>query len=107
MPGVIHPPILFWQVHEPPTLPPSASDVPDRGGSADPEHWHSQAFAVERQHDRKRKATRYEKFTTRMVLLSSVIMLGVTMCLHLANYGLETKTSSTSGTHSNFYKEDE
>lgn len=68
--------------------------------------WRSQSFAEPsgRRAGRQR-ATRYERFTTRMVLVSSVIMLGVTACLHVINYDLETKTSSTSGTHGDFYKE--
>lgn len=67
--------------------------------------WRSQSFAEPsgRRAGRQR-ATRYERFTTRMVLVSSVIMLGVTACLHVINYDLETKTSSTSGTHGDFYK---
>lgn len=111
MPAAIHEPILFWQVYDPPV------EIRD-GGSHGPgsrratpvpahNHWHSQSFAAERPQPTKRRATRYEKFTTRMVLLSSILTLGVTMGLHLANYGLETKTSSTSGTHSGFYKEGE
>lgn len=55
----------------------------------------------------KRRATRYERFTTRMVLVSSVLMLAVTAGLHVFNYSLETKTSSTSGTHGGFYKDGE
>lgn len=76
----------------------SASDRPT---------WQSQDFAAREEEPTKRRPTRYERFTTRMVLVSSVLMLVVTTGLHLFNYGLETKTSSTSGTHGDFYKDDE
>lgn len=81
-----------------------------RDGAVAPpaERWHSQVFGAPppRRIGRKR-ATRYERFTTRMVLVSSLIMFGVTACLHLFNYGLETVTSSTSGTHQSFSKDNE
>ncbi len=111
MPGVLHPPLQFWQVHQPPAGPaaPGASHRPARSAqsTSGAEHWRSHVFAVSAAPGKRRHATRYEKFTTRMVLLSSVLTLGITMYLHLANYDLETKTSSTSGTHSTFYKADE
>lgn len=89
---------------------PDVADWPAQTATARraPARWRSQVFeapSVERAG--KRRATRYERFTTRMVLVSSVIMLGVTACLHVFNYGLETKTSSTSGTHGSFYKEND
>ncbi|MEB4613645.1 hypothetical protein [Leucobacter sp. M11] len=102
MPAAITPSPLLWQV-----TPPSPIPGGKRRRSTGAEPWRSQSFASETPKDAKRRATRYEKFTTRMVLLSSVLTLGVTAGLHVFNYGLETKTSSTSGTHSNFYKEDE
>src|SRR6478609_9180401 len=52
---------------------------------------------------RSRTASRYERFTTRVVVVSSLLLLGFTACLHVFNYGLQTQTSSTSGTHSGFY----
>lgn len=82
-----------------------ASGVLPQGG---PTRWRSQFFTAPKASKAgKRRATRYERFTTRMVLVSSVIMLGVTASLHVFNYALETKTSSTSGTHGSFYKEEE
>lgn len=98
-----------------PTMPAAVEDREDTTWhmsdvlpSAGPARWRSQFF-TDRQAGRtgRRRATRYERFTTRMVLVSSVIMLGVTASLHAFNYGLETKTSSTSGTHGSFYKEDD
>lgn len=97
MPAAIPAPHPLWQVHEPNPAP-----------TAEPSNaWRSQPFVNETPPPTRRRATRYEKFTTRMVLLSSVLTLGTTAGLHLYNYDLETKTSSTSGTHSGFYKEDE
>lgn len=91
----------------------SAPDVAERPVTAvlpqgGPTRWRSQFFTDTRTPGgKKQRATRYERFTTRMVLVSSVIMLGVTATLHVINYDLETKTSSTSGTHGDFYKEGE
>lgn len=83
----------------------SHTEVMPTGG---PVRWRSQFFSEPNPNRAaKRRPTRYERFTTRMVLVSSIIMLGVTACLHVFNYGLETKTSSTSGTHGSFYKENE
>ncbi len=124
MPAAIIEPILFWQVHQPllprPATPaaPGAprSSAPSPAPPAEPgappapagEVWRSQPFARAAQPGAaRRRATRYEKFTTRIVVVSSVLTLGVTASLHVVNYDLETKTSSTSGTHSGFYKEDE
>lgn len=88
-----------------PAMVTSRTEVLPTGG---PVRWRSQFFSDPNpSRAAKRRATRYERFTTRMVLVSSVIMLGVTACLHVFNYGLETKTSSTSGTHGSFYKENE
>ena len=95
-----------------PSLPATGVALGPRGDrpSAEPAPtpWQSHVFA-ERPPARtqKRRATRYERFTTRMVLVSSLIMLGVTACLHVFNYGLETVTSSTSGTHESFSKDSE
>lgn len=50
----------------------------------------------------KQRASRYERFTTNIVVASSVLMLLFTALLHLLNYELDTQTSSTSGTHSGF-----
>lgn len=88
------------------TLPvaqtPSAQPDPHRGAPT----WQSQLFApCPEERANKRRATRYERFTTTMVLVSSVLVLVVTASLYGFNYGLETKTSSTSGTHGGFYKE--
>lgn len=102
MPAAITPSPLLWQVYHPSTEPGTAQ----RPGPGQ-EHWHSHVFPANSAKPGKKRATRYEKFTTRMVLLSSVLTLGVTAGLHVFNYGLETKTSSTSGTHSTFYKDDE
>ncbi|KIP51846.1 hypothetical protein [Leucobacter komagatae] len=99
-----------------PTLPVSPVEVtgvtewppPDRAPQAEPARWRSQVFnAPTSDEPKRRRSTRYERFTTRMVLVSSVIMLTVTASLHVFNYGLETKTSSTSGTHGSFYKEED
>ncbi|KAM9863079.1 hypothetical protein ACI1US_01082 [Leucobacter sp. BZR 635] len=101
-----------------PTLPVRAGSLAEREPGPDwpvtqvlpaggPIRWRSKFFAAPapaRAH--KRRATRYERFTTRMVLVSSLIMLGVTAVLHGINYDLETKTSSTSGTHGSFYKDE-
>ncbi|MBL3700199.1 hypothetical protein [Leucobacter luti] len=114
MSAAIHHPILFWRVHpiegragaglthgpDGAPIPPPAPDPAQKPASV----WRSQSFASEHSTPRRRRATRYERFTTRMVLLSTVLTLVVTMGLHIGNYGLETRTSSTSGTHSNFYK---
>lgn len=97
MPAAITHTSPFWQIHQP---SPAWDPEPDNA-------WHSQIFIKETPQPRKNRATRYEKFTTSMVLLSSVLTLGTTAGLHLFNYGLETETSSTSGTHSEFYKEGE
>lgn len=131
MPAAIIEPILFWQVHQP--LRPNSSarsrggeapggdlelrdpdpaELEPRAGNSRPaapaEPWRSQPFGRATPAGApRRKATRYEKFTTRIVVVSSVLMLGVTAGLHILNYDLETKTSSTSGTHSGFYKADE
>ena len=50
----------------------------------------------------RRQPARYERFTTRIVIVSSAIMMAFTGVLHFANAGLETQTSSTSGTHTGF-----
>ncbi|SJN11678.1 hypothetical protein FM113_12715 [Leucobacter sp. 7(1)] len=109
MPAAIHEPILFWQVFTPPVqIRDGASHGPSGPKSHPPQRaWHSQVFAAAAPQRTRRRATRYEKFTTRMVLLSACITFGVTLGLHVANYGLETRTSSTSGTHSTFYKDGE
>lgn len=120
MPAAITPSSLPWQVHHPAPLSGQqhssaagntgaatlSAPVPHAAGAADAP-WRSQTFAPVAAKPAKRSATRYEKFTTKMVLFSGVLTLGITACLHIVNYGLETKTSSTSGTHSGFYKEDE
>lgn len=102
MPAATNPSPLLWQVHHP-SPDPNSAQHPGPGEA----RWHSQVFPESSAKPGKKRATRYEKFTTRMVLLSSVLTLGVTAGLHVFNYGLETRTSSTSGTHSNFYKDDE
>lgn len=109
MPAAIHEPILFWQVYDPPVRTRDGASQGPHGPRSHPadQNWRSPAFTTAVPTREKRRATRYEKFTTRMVLLSAVITFGVTLTLHLANYGLETRTSSTSGTHSTFYKDDE
>ncbi|GAA1597066.1 hypothetical protein [Leucobacter chromiireducens] len=109
MPAAIIEPILFWQVHQPlrPGAPPQSGDDDPRP-TREAEPWRSQSFSRTASDSRsRRKPTRYEKFTTRIVAVSSVLTLGITACLHVFNYDLETQTSSTSGTHSGFYKEGE
>lgn len=54
---------------------------------------------------RRKKASRYERFTTQIVVISSALILVMTGGLHLVNLHLETRTSSTSGSHSGFYKD--
>lgn|GEM_PF-7046482 len=49
--------------------------------------------------------SRYERFSILIVLLLSGLMVAVTGGLHFYNYNLETRSSSTSGSHSDFYKE--
>ncbi|QYM76309.1 hypothetical protein [Leucobacter luti] len=107
MPRDFREPILFWQVHQPNVAQRGVRGRGPSSGAPAEEHWHSHVFAGSTSAVRKRRVTRYEKFTTRMVLLSAALTLGVTAGLHALNYGLETKTSSTSGTHSTFYKDDE
>lgn len=59
---------------------------------------------VLRRHHRK-GWTRYEKFTFMTVGMLSGLVLGVTAFLHIYNYDLETLSSSTSGSHAEFYKD--
>jgi hypothetical protein len=47
--------------------------------------------------------SRYEQFSVIMVLLLSGMIFAVTAGLHFFNYGLETQSSSTSGSHSDFH----
>lgn len=49
--------------------------------------------------------SKYETFSLRIVLLLSGMMLLITAGLHFYNYNLETLSSSTSGSHSDFYKD--
>ncbi|GAB2991682.1 hypothetical protein [Actinotalea caeni] len=85
-----------WPVH---TMP----EPTGRAASAEIPSWRGVLVAVGGgQGGGKRKAARYERFTTRVVVVSSVLMLSFTASLHVFNYGLETQTSSTSGTHSGF-----
>lgn len=49
--------------------------------------------------------SRYERLSLVTVLLLSGVMFAVTAGLHWWNYDLETKSSSTSGSHSSFYKD--
>lgn len=57
-----------------------------------------------RRHHRK-GWTRYEKFTFMTVGMLSGLVFGVTAFLHIYNYDLETLSSSTSGSHAEFYKD--
>ncbi|MHC3941228.1 hypothetical protein ACI0FR_02549 [Paenochrobactrum sp. BZR 201-1] len=49
--------------------------------------------------------SRYERLSLVTVLLLSGVMFAVTAGLHWWNYDLETRSSSTSGSHSSFYKD--
>lgn len=49
--------------------------------------------------------TRYEKLSFVMMGLAWGITIAIVTALHFGNYHLETRTSSTSGAHSEFYLE--
>lgn len=50
-----------------------------------------------------RSWSHYERLTFVLLGWMWVALLGITLALHIGNYGLETRTSSTSGTHMEFY----
>lgn len=52
---------------------------------------------------RPRFWSHYERLIFVLLGWMWVALLSITLLLHVGNYGLETKTSSTSGTHSDFY----
>lgn len=86
----------FWPVYAPP-------EPTVRAEPAESDSWRGVLIAAGGDRpNAKKKASRYERFTTRVVVVSSVLMLSFTASLHVFNYGLGTQTSSTSGTHSGF-----
>lgn len=50
--------------------------------------------------------TRYERLSFLMMGLAWGLMIAIVAALHFGNYHLETRTSSTSGTHKSFYVEE-
>lgn len=83
----------IWPIYEPSGY--IARPGPENSGRA-------VLLAENRPSSAKKKTARYERFTTRVVVVSSLLMLTFTGALHIFNYGLQTQTSSTSGTHSGF-----